>query len=183
MKKVGRLIRESVSEKIRQNVKDRGTTFLFSYDKMSSPKMSDVRKALSAVGAKVYVSKNRVAKKALEEIKFSSLIGDVKSQVAFVWSDKDSVEIAKVLVKISKANEAVNIRGGVLDGKTVAQNDIQRLSDLPSRDVLLTMLAQSIQSPLSRLLNALNANTRDLIYILKQLSDKSASGSSGDKSS
>lgn len=183
MKKVGRLIRESVSDKIRQNVKERGVTFLVSYTKMSSPKMNDFRKALSAAGAKVYVSKNRVAKKALEEIKFSSLIGTIKSQVAFVWSDKDSVEVAKVLVKLSKANEALSIQGGVLDGKAVEQKDVQRLSDLPSREVLLTMLAQCIQSPLSRLVNALNANTRDLIYILKQLSDKSAPNPPSDKSS
>lgn len=173
MKKVGRLIRESIAQKIRHNVKEYPTTFLVSYSKVSSPKMNDVRKALKAAGAQVYVSKNRIAKKTLQELNFEDISTKVTQQIAFVWSDKDSSEVAKVLVKLSKDIEGLNVQGGVLDGKTVEQSDIKRLSDLPSREVLLTMLAQTIQSPLVRLAGALNGKTRDLLSILKQLSEKS----------
>jgi large subunit ribosomal protein L10 len=177
MKKVGQLIRESIADKIRNNVKEYPTTFLVSYTKLSSPKMNNVRKALSAAGAKVYVSKNRIAKKALQELKFEDISGKITNQVAFVWSDKDSAEIAKVLITLAKDIEGLNVQGGILDGKSVEQADVKRLSDLPSREVLLTMLAQTIQSPLVRLAGALNGKTRDLLSILKQLSEKSAHNS------
>lgn len=172
MKKVGQLIRENIAEKIRHNVAEHSTTFLVSYSKMSSPKMNNFRKALSATGAKVYVAKNRIAKKTLTAMKFDDMSSKITQQIAFVWSDSDSVEVAKVLVKLVKDLEGLSIQGGVLDGKAVQQADVKRLSDLPSREVLLTMLAQTIQSPLVRLAVALNAKTRDLIYILKQLSEK-----------
>jgi len=172
MKKVGQLIRESIAEKIRHNVAEHSTTFLVSYSKMSSPKMNNFRKTLKAAGAKVYVSKNRIAKKTLTAMKFDEMSSKITQQIAFVWSDSDSVEVAKALVKLTKDLEGLNIQGGVLDGKAVQQADVKRLSDLPSREVLLTMLAQTIQSPLVRLAGALNAKTRDLIYILKQLSEK-----------
>jgi len=172
MKKVGQLIREGIAEKIRHNVTEHGTTFLVSYSKMSSPKMNNFRKALRAAGAKVYVSKNRIAKKTLAELKFDEMSSKITQQIAFVWSNSDSVEVAKVLIKLTKDLEGLQIQGGVLDGKAVQQADVKRLSDLPSREVLLTMLAQTIQSPLTRLAGALNAKTRDLIYILKQLSEK-----------
>ncbi|MCX5681862.1 MAG: 50S ribosomal protein L10 [Candidatus Omnitrophica bacterium] len=183
MKKVGQLIREGIADKIRQNVKDHGTTFLVSYTKMSSPKMNNFRKVLSAVGAKVYVSKNRIAQKALQSLEFEQMSEKIKNQIAFVWSNKDSSEVAKVLMRLTKDVEGLNVQGGVLDGKAVEQADVKRLSDLPSREVLLTMLAQTIQSPLVRLAGALSGKTRDLIYILKQLSEKSAPNSPSDKSS
>lgn len=173
MKKVGQLIREGIAEKIRHNVKEYPTTFLVSYDKVSSPKMNDVRKALRAAGAKVYVSKSRIAKKALQELKFDDISAKLINQIAFIWSDKDSAEVAKVLVKLAKDIEGLSVQGGVLDGKSVQKSDVTRLSDLPSREVLLTMLAQTIQAPLVRLAGALSGNTRDLLSILKQLSEKS----------
>lgn len=172
MKKVGQLIRESIADKIRHNVEEHETTFLVTYSKVSSLKMSRFRKALSAAGAKVYVSKNRIAKKTLTAMKFDDISGKITQQIAFVWSDNDAAEVAKALIKIVKDLEGLNIQGGVLAGKTIAQDDIQRMSDLPSKEVLLTMLAQTIQSPLTRLAGALNAKTRDLISILKQLSEQ-----------
>ncbi len=173
MKKVGQLIRESIAEKIRHNVQEYAATFLVSYSKISSLKMNHFRKALSAAGAKVYVSKNRVAKKTLTAMQLEEMSSKIDQQTAFVWSNTDSVEVAKVLIKLAKELEGLKIQGGVLDGKAVQQADVKRMSDLPSREVLLTMLAQTIQSPLTRLAGALNAKTRDLIYILKQLSEKS----------
>ncbi len=172
MKKVGQLICEGIADKVRQNVKDHSTTFLVNYTKISSPKMNDVRKALGAAGAKVYVSKNRIAQKALQELKFDAISEKVTSQIAFVWSNKDSAEVAKVLMKLAKDIEGLHVQGGILDGKAVDQSDVKRLSDLPSREVLLTMLAQTIQAPLVRLAGALSGKTRDLLSILKQLSEK-----------
>ena len=66
----------------------------------------------------------------------------------------------------------VCIAGGLLEGKELNKNDVKKLSDLPSREVLLSMLLSTIQSPLTRLAGALNAKTRDLISVLKQLSEK-----------
>ncbi|MDP8264362.1 MAG: 50S ribosomal protein L10 [Candidatus Aceula lacicola] len=172
MKKVGLLIREGIINRISKGVKERQNTFLISYSKVSSPEMSDFRKALSQTGAEIYVSKNRIAQRALKDLDISELGEKIENQIAFVWSDKDSVEVAKVLVKFAKDFEGLNVQGGVLEGKAVAESEIQRLSDLPSRDVLLTMLAQTIQAPLTRLAGALTGKTRDLLSILKQLSEK-----------
>ena len=173
MKRVGQLIREGIADKVRQNVEEHSTTFLVSYTKVSAQKMNVVRKALSAAGAKVYVSKNRIAEKALQELKLDEISKKITSQIAFVWSNKDSAEVAKALVTLSKDIEGLHVQCGIIDGKVAEQSDVIRLSDLPSREVLLTMLAQTIQAPLVRLAGALNGKTRDLISIIKQLSEKS----------
>ncbi len=172
MKKVGRLIRESVINRISKGVKDRQNTFLVSYSRVSSLEMSDFRKALTQAGAEIYVSKNRIAQKALKDLDVVELGNKIQDQIAFVWSDKDSGEVAKVLVKFAKDLEGLNVQGGVLEGRAVTESEVQKLSDLPSREVLLTMLVQTIQAPLTRLAGALTGKTRDLLSLLKQLSEK-----------
>ena len=172
MKKVGQLIRESVTDRIHQGVEGKANTFVINYSKVGSSQMSNFRKALSQVGANMYVSKNRIAKKVLNDFKLKDLSTRIQNQTAFVWSDKDSTEVAKVLMKYAKDFEGINVQGGILEGRTVAQEEVQRLSDLPSREVLLAMLLQTIQFPLTRLAGALNGKTRELINLLKQLSEK-----------
>ena len=92
--------------------------------------------------------------------------------MAFVWSQADAVEVAKALVKFAKECENIKIRGGLLDGKILEKDQIIQLSELPSRQVLLTMLLSTIQSPLTRLAGALSGKTQELLSILKQLSEK-----------
>lgn len=173
MKKVGQVIRENISYCICQGVQNRVNTFVVGYSKISSSQMNDLRKALSVAGADMYVSKNRIAQKALESLDYKELGENIDKQAAFVWSDKDSVEVAKVLIKFSEEFEDLSVQGAVLEGRFIDQGEVKRLSSLPSREVLLTILLHTIQSPLARLSSVLNGKTRELINLLKQLSEKS----------
>ena len=77
-----------------------------------------------------------------------------------------------MIMEFSKDLDNVNVQGGVLDGRTLNEGDVKRLSDLPPREVLLSTLLGTIQAPLTRLAGALNAKSRDLLSILKQYSEK-----------
>ena len=120
----------------------------------------------------MYVSKNSIAQKALKELKQDKLAERVVGQTAFIWSNADSVAVSKVLIKFIKDRERVTVPAGIFEGKILEQEDIKRLSELPSREVLLSMLLSTIQAPLTRLAGALNAKTREVLSILKQLSEK-----------
>ena len=80
--------------------------------------------------------------------------------------------MSKILVDFVKGTEDFIVQGGLLQGRVLEKNDVTRLSELPSRDVLLSMLLSSLQAPLTRLAGALNAKTRELVSVLKQLSEK-----------
>ncbi|MCA9407901.1 MAG: 50S ribosomal protein L10 [Candidatus Omnitrophica bacterium] len=172
MTRVGQIFREKLVSDIKEGLDKKSTAFLLSYAQLSGAKSSEIRKKLSDAGADVYVSKNCLARIALKDLQQEDLAQKVSGQTAFVWSDKDSVEIAKILVEFSKENENVTIPGGLVEGKTINQDDVKRLSELPSRDVLLSQLLATIQAPVTRLMGALNAKSRELLSILKQLSEK-----------
>ena len=172
MSKVGKLYRESIATFIKEGVKEKGDLFLVSYTKISSIQMDTLRKTLRKTGAKLYVAKNTIAKRTLKDLQFDRLSDWINGQTAFIWSGTDSVEVSKTLTKFAKEYQGLLLKGGLLDGKILEAADVKRLSDLPSREVLLTKLLGSMQSPIVGLLGALNGKTRELIYLLKQLSEQ-----------
>ena len=176
METTGKVLRKSAVNDIREGFSNNKVTFLLSYSAISSYQMSSLRKELKGLGARVRVTKNRLAKIALKELKQEEFGTKIGGQIAFVWSDEDSSAISKTLTKFVKECQGIVIKGAVLDGNLLTADDIKRLADLPSREVLLSQLLATIQSPVSRLLSAFNAKSQDLLSILKQLSEKKEGG-------
>ncbi len=172
MKRIGQIFRESLVNRVREGMDQNSSGFLVTYTQVPAPLIDSFRKKLGQVGAQVYVSKNSIAQIALKDFQYHQLAEKITGQMAFVWSKADCMDVAKVLVKFAKECENITIRGGLLDGKILEKDEIVRLSELPSKDILLAMLLSSLQSPLSRLAGALNAKTREMLSILKQLSEK-----------
>lgn len=172
MEKAGKIFRESLIQDIEENFKNNKNIFLFSYSAVSSSQMDGFRKDLKRVEAQIYVSKNRIAQLALKKIQQDALAEKISGQTAFVWSNSDPVMVSKALVKFAKACEGLRIQAGLLDGDLLRQEDVQRLADLPSREILLAQLLQTILSPVTRFAGILNGKSRDLLSILKQLSEK-----------
>ena len=172
MKKVGRLYREYLADRIRERVGNSSSTFLLNYTQVDSSRLSDLRKNLKKAGADVCVSKNSIARLVLKDMNFSEFSEEVKGQTAFVWSKADSVEVSKVLLEFIKNCENISVRGGLLEGRTLKKEDVKKLSDLPSKQILIATLLGTIQAPLTRLAGSLTAKSTELLSILKQLSEK-----------
>ncbi len=171
MKRVGQIYREDFVSKIKEGIGN-NNAFLLSHSNVAGNQLSDFRKTLKASGARMNASKNSLVRIALKDLKFDALADKVERQTSVVWSDKDAVELAKILVKFEESLDEVKIQGGIVEGGVLEPVDIKRLSDLPSREVLLSQLFAAIQSPLTRFATALNAKTRELLSVLKQLADK-----------
>jgi len=170
--KVGTLYRQRMASSVREGVSKKSSTFVVSYRGISSAKMNILRKDLKRKKAEVLVSKTSVARIALKEAKQESLADSIEGQMALVLSNADASEVSKVLVNFAKSYEGFIVRGGVLDGAFLTQEQVKTLSDLPSREVLLAKFLGTISAPLSRFAGALNGKTRDMISILKQKSEK-----------
>ena len=118
------------------------------------------------------VSKNTIARLSLKESSYDQLAQHVQGQMALILSNSDAAEVSKILIKFAKSYEGFAVEGGCLSGVFLNPQDIKRLSDLPSREVLLAQLLGTMQAPLTRFAGALNGKTRELISLLKQLSDR-----------
>ena len=170
--KVGEIFRKQLVSAIKDGVDKNQNTFLVSYSCISAAQMNILRKDLSRKSAKMKVTKSKIARIALKDQKLESASSNIKDQVAFVHSDSDAAEISKILVKFSKECKGFAVQGGLLQGAFLPKEDVTRLSDLPSREVLIAKLLSLMQSPATKLAYILNAKSRDLLSILKQYSEK-----------
>ncbi|OGX06000.1 MAG: 50S ribosomal protein L10 [Omnitrophica WOR_2 bacterium GWA2_47_8] len=169
---VGKSYRSRMVSYIKEGVKNSDSVFLLTYSKISSNQISDLRKNLKKVGAKVYVTKNAFARIALKDLAGAALTERIEGQTAFILTNSDCVEVSKALLKTIKGIEGFKVKGGLLKERILENEDVKRLADLPSREVLLAQLLSIIQAPVTQLLYALNAKSQDLLSILKQLSEK-----------
>ena len=172
--KVGRLFREDLVSHVQEGLEKRNNVFMVSYSRVSGPQMNTLRKGLKSVGARFYISRNSLAELALKSLNHEKLVSKISGQTAFVFSDADSVEVSKVLIKFAKECDGLVIQGGLLEGALLEKRDVERLCELPSKEILLTMFLRTLNTPVTRLARALNAKTRDLLSILKQISEQKA---------
>jgi large subunit ribosomal protein L10 len=170
--KVGEIFRKQLVTAIKDGVDKNQNTFLVSYSGISAAQMNVLRKDLSKKSAKMKVTKSKIARIALKDQKLEPAYTGVHDQVAFIHTDSDAAEVSKILVKFSKECKGFAVQGGLLEGAFLAKDDVSRLSDLPSREVLLAKLLSLINSPATKLAYILNAKSRDLLSILKQYSEK-----------
>ena len=123
---------------------------LANYRGLTVAQLAELRRSLGEQ-ATFAVVKNTLTKIAATEAGYAEQIGSLltgPSAIAFVKGDV--VEAAKGLRDFAKANPALEIKGGVIDGKAMTPNEIERLADLEPRDVLLAMLAGAMKASMSK---------------------------------
>jgi len=169
--KVGTIYRQKMANAVKEGVSKKSSTFVVSYLGISSAKMNTLRKDLRRKKAEVLVSKASVARVALKEAKCEDLAATIEGQMALILSNADASEVSKVLVNFAKSQQGFVVRGGVLDGAFLTMEQVKTLSDLPSREVLLSRLIGLMAAPATRFASGLNAKTRDFMSILKQKSE------------
>jgi large subunit ribosomal protein L10 len=130
------------------------------------------RKQLSTEDAEFAVVKNRLMMRAVEGTTFESITEFLSGPNAVLLGFEGVVEAAKVLTEFAKKNEALELKGGVLDGKPVNVDQIKALADLPSKEVLQAMLLGVLQGPSRNLVSLLANCNRQLLNVLVAYKDK-----------
>ena len=122
---------------------------LTEYRGLTVAQIGELRQALGA-NATFSVVKNTLTKIAATEAGVTTELTNLlsgPSAIAFVQGDV--VEAAKGLRDFSRANPLLVIKGGVLDGKPLTPDEIVKLADLESREVLLAKLAGAMKASLA----------------------------------
>ncbi|MFN8099266.1 MAG: 50S ribosomal protein L10 [Dermatophilaceae bacterium] len=96
------------------------------------------------------VVKNTLTDIAARDAGVTAFDGSLAGPTAIAFIEGDVVEAAKGLRDFAKANPLLVIKGGVLDGRALSADEVRKLADLESREVLLAKLAGAMNASLSR---------------------------------
>ncbi len=136
----------AVSE-IADKFRSSSATVLTEYRGLTVAQLKDLRVSLGE-STTYAVVKNTLTRIAAKEAGVDGLDDLLVGPSAIAFVDGDPVEAAKGLRKFSKDHPALVIKGGFMDGKLLSAEEIGKLADLESREVLLSKLAGAMNASL-----------------------------------
>jgi len=135
---------------------DSAGAVLTEYRGLTVKQLQDLRRALGQ-NANYAVVKNTLTQLAAKEAGVEGFDDLLTGPTAIAFINGDVVEAAKGLRDFAKANPALVIKGGFVDGASMDAKEIAKLADLESREVLLGKLAGAMLASLSQAVYLLNA--------------------------
>jgi large subunit ribosomal protein L10 len=138
---------------------------------MTVAEVTNLRRQMRDGGASFKVTKNRLARRALEGTKFARLAPLFKGPTAVAYST-DPVAAAKVAVNYAKANEKLTIVGGAMGDTLLDSTGVKALASLPSLNELRGRLVGMLQTPATRLAVVLQAPAGQLARVVGAYANK-----------
>lgn len=132
-----------------ESFQDSAGAVLTEYRGLTVKQLQDLRRALGE-NAQYAVVKNTLTKIAAGEAGVEGFDDLLTGPTAIAFINGDVVEAAKGLRDFAKANPALVIKGGYLEGRAIEATEIAKLADLESREVLLAKLAGAMLGSLSQ---------------------------------
>ena len=144
-------------------------TFVVNYQGIDVETMNSLRRDLRKVNADFRVVKNRLLKLASEDTQTACIKEHLVGPCALAITYDDVVGAAKLLVEKDKKLEKLKLKMGQIGGKAINVDQIKRLAELPSREVLLSQVLSAMQGVPTSLVRALNGVVFKLLYVLKSI--------------
>ncbi|GGB49632.1 50S ribosomal protein L10 [Virgibacillus dakarensis] len=137
------------------------STLLVDYRGLDVAEVTELRKQLREANVEFKVYKNSMARRAVDSVELGELGEKLVGPTAIAFSNEDVIAPAKILNKFAKDHDALEIKGGVIEGKIATLDQIKELADLPNYEGMVSMLLSVLQAPI-----------RNLAYAAKQVAEQ-----------
>ncbi len=154
-------LKKPVVDEISAVIKDAQTVVLVDYRGLTVEQDTILRKQLREAGISYKVYKNTFMNFAFKGTDCEGLTDLLEGPSAMAACDTDATAAARVLCKFAKTAPALEIKGGVVEGTVYDAKGIEQISNIPSREELLSRLLGSMQSPVT-----------NFARVLKQIAEK-----------
>ena len=156
-------LKQPIVEEISGYVKDAKAAVLVDYRGLTVAEDTELRKALRQAGVVYKVYKNTMLNFAFKGTEFEALAKDLNGPTAVAFGMQDATAPARILNDLAKKMPKLEFKAGVVEGNYYDQKGIQIIATIPSREVLISKLLGSLQSPIA-----------NLARVLKQIAEKAA---------
>ncbi|GAB3795840.1 50S ribosomal protein L10 [Virgibacillus kimchii] len=148
---------DEITEKFRESQ----TSVVVDYRGLNVAEVTELRKQLREAGIDFKVYKNTMTRRAAEAAELSDLNDTLVGPTALAFSNEDVVAPARILNDFAKDHEALEIKGGVIEGKVATMEQLKELANLPNYEGMVSMLLSVLQAPM-----------RNFAYAAKSVADQ-----------
>ena len=149
----------TVVSEIKEKFENAKSVVMFDYRGLSVAEVTELRRKLRENGADYKVYKNTLTKRALDELNIN--MDEYLAGPSAITFGKDELSIVKILDDFAKDHNALELKAGIVEGKVAGLEDLKRYAAIPSRDVLLTMLAAGLMGTVRDLSICLDLYAKD----------------------
>ncbi|WP_044035598.1 50S ribosomal protein L10 [Candidatus Arthromitus sp. SFB-rat-Yit] len=149
---------------IKEKFQDATAIILSNYQGINVEQDTELRKRMRDLGLEYKVYKNRLIKIVAKELGYDFLIEHLEGATSIAFSYKDIVSPAKILNEFSERLNSFHLKAGIIEGEYYDKDKLQKLANIPTKEVLISKLLSSIKSPIA-----------DFAYLISAIKDKKES--------
>ena len=167
----------AVVTELRELVGQTKAAILTDYRGLSVAELTELRKKLRDVDAEYRVVKNTLFKLAAGGSMPVADMGEfLAGPTAIGFAKGDPVAVAKIILEYAQSHKAMSVKAGVMDGRILTAAQVEALSKTPPREVLLSQMLGSLQSPIAGFVGTLGGIISNFVFTLQAIADKQAPG-------
>lgn len=153
--------KETLVQAATEKFESAASVVIVDYRGLTVEEVTNLRKQLRDAGVEMKVIKNSILSRAAKKVGLDGLDEVFTGPTAVAFSNDDVVAPAKIIDEFAKDAKALEIKGGVIEGKVSSVEQITALAKLPNREGLLSMLLSVLQAPV-----------RNVAYAVKAVAEK-----------
>ncbi len=156
-------LKQPIVEEIKGYVENAKAAVLVDYRGLTVAEDTELRKKLRESGVVYKVFKNTMLNFAFKGTEFESLSKDLEGPSAIAFGLEDATAPARIINEMVKKMPKLEFKSGVVEGTYYDKDGIKIIATIPSKEVLISKLLGSLQSPIT-----------NLARVLKQIAEKAA---------
>jgi large subunit ribosomal protein L10 len=160
--------KERLVAELTEQLRQAETLIVADYRGLTMTQIDSLRSELLKHGARFRVVKNTLTRRAAEAAGADVLLALLEgpTAIAFLESDGDPVAVAKALGAASRETRVLAVRGGLLEGRVIAAEDVESLAKLPPTDILRGQVLGAVTAPVYAIVGLFTAPLRDLAGLI-----------------
>jgi large subunit ribosomal protein L10 len=172
---VDRAQKQQLTANLHQDLAETVCVVITHQSGLTVAEVTQLRRQMLGAGARYRVTKNRLARRALEGTPFEALAPFFTGPTAIAFS-RDPVAAAKAAVEFANRNNKLTIVGGGLSGQVLDEAGVKALATLPSLDELRARIVGLINAPATKLAVLLQTPGGQLARVLAAYSEAAGEG-------
>jgi large subunit ribosomal protein L10 len=158
--------KEAVIDRLSAEMDEADALIVADYRGLTVPQVAEVRRSLRETGATFHVAKNTLTRIAAERSGREGLVELLQGPTAIAFAREDVAGTAKRLQDAARMTRVLAVRGALMEGRLLGADEVRRIAELPSREVILAQAVGAISAPLQAAASVISAPLRDLVMVL-----------------
>lgn len=145
------------------------------YRGLNVAQITELRRKVREADGEFLIAKNTLTRIAIVDTDAAAIAEWLSGPIGVAYGFGDAVGIAKAVDSFAKDNEALEVKGGVLDGEALDAGRLKQLASMPGKDELRAKLLALLMTPATQMVRVLSAPAQQMVQVLNARSQQEES--------